>query len=66
MSYCPAFPSNHNSVNVAGLAGGRMYEVMLEVYPHNSMFLPHKSNKLVSRDSFASNVNTPGYRALTR
>lgn len=48
VSYCDVFPANHNSVNIAGLAGGRMYEINLEVYPTEAMFLPHKSNKLVS------------------
>ena len=42
------FPSNQNCLNIAGLAGGRIYEVVLEVYPHDNMYLPHKSNKLVS------------------
>ena len=48
VTYCDVFPAQHNSVNVAGLAGGHMYEIVLEVYPQDTMFLPHKSNKLVS------------------
>ena len=48
VSYCQVFPSNHNSLNIAGVAGGRMYEVELEVFPKDTMYLPHKSNKLVN------------------
>ncbi|CAH1782616.1 unnamed protein product [Owenia fusiformis] len=47
MTFCEVFPANHNSVNVAGLAGGRVYDILLDVYPENDKFLPHKSNKLM-------------------
>ncbi|XP_064633270.1 uncharacterized protein LOC135491376 [Lineus longissimus] len=47
ISYCELFPPDHNSLNIAGLAGGRTYDVWLEVYPNNDMFLPHKSNHLM-------------------
>ncbi|ELT90741.1 hypothetical protein CAPTEDRAFT_219540 [Capitella teleta] len=49
VSYCELFPPIYTSVNVAGLAGGRLYEVSLEVHPTDKMFLPHKSNKLMMK-----------------
>ena len=52
VAYCDVFPPKHSSLNLAGLAGGRMYEIVLEVFPKDTMYLPHKSNKLVS--SFSS------------
>lgn len=48
VSYCEMFPPNYNSVTVSGMAGETLYEVYLEAYPADQMYLPHKSNKLVS------------------
>ena len=48
ITYCEMFPPEHNSLSVAGMAGGRLYECVLEVFPLDAMFLPHRSNKLVS------------------
>lgn len=47
VSYCEMFPPSNNSVNVSGLAGGRLYEVMVEVYSTNPQHTPQMSNKLV-------------------
>lgn len=48
ISYSEMIPPHHTTVSVVGMAGGRLYEVILEAYPTDAMFLPHKSNKLVT------------------
>lgn len=47
MSYGKLISPDKTSVVASGLAGGRTYDVMLEAYPNNHSFAPHKSNILV-------------------
>ena len=42
------FPPTNNSLCVSGMAGGRMYDIVVEVYSKKPDCQPQKSNKLVS------------------
>ncbi|XP_067685414.1 uncharacterized protein [Haliotis asinina] len=49
VTYCEMFPKDNNSINISGMAGNRLYEVYVEVYPKRSTEEPQKSNKLRMR-----------------
>ena len=42
------FPPTNNSLRVSGMAGGRTYDVLVEVYSKKPDCQAQKSNKLVS------------------
>ena len=48
------FPPTNNSLRVSGMAGGRTYDVLVEVYSKKPDCQPQKSNKLVSTEVFIS------------
>ena len=47
VTYCSMFPGSNNSLCVSGMAGGRVYEILVEVYGNKPEFRPQQSNKLV-------------------
>ncbi|XP_033744669.1 uncharacterized protein LOC117330483 isoform X1 [Pecten maximus] len=49
VTYCDMFPPNNTSINISGMAGGRMYEVKVEVYPIHNQYKPLLSNILVMK-----------------
>ncbi|XP_063446523.1 uncharacterized protein LOC134726026 isoform X8 [Mytilus trossulus] len=59
VSYCEMFPPNNNSINISGLAGGRLYEVVVEVYSTNPKQSPQMSNKLMMKCPLVSNDGGP-------
>ncbi|CAC5396477.1 unnamed protein product [Mytilus coruscus] len=59
VSYCEMFPPNNNSINISGLAGGRLYEVVVEVYSTNPKQSPQMSNKLMMKSPLVSNDGGP-------
>lgn len=55
------FPPEQNTINVAGLAGGRQYEIHVSVFPKSEKFSHQESNKLVDielQDSLFSQIIT--------
>ncbi|KAL3853216.1 hypothetical protein ACJMK2_016773 [Sinanodonta woodiana] len=46
VTYCDMFPATNNSLNISGLAGGRMYDVCVVVYSTRQEYGPQKSNVL--------------------
>lgn len=48
VTYCDMFPADNNSLCVSGLAGGRLYEIVVEVYGKKPDCTTQKSSKLVN------------------
>ncbi|KAK3579080.1 hypothetical protein CHS0354_029940 [Potamilus streckersoni] len=46
VTYCEMFPATNNSLNISGLAGGRMYDVYVVIYSTRQEYGPQKSNVL--------------------
>ena len=66
MSYCQKFPGSTNSLKLVGLAGGRKYNVCVEVYPNHSKNQVIESNTLVSRTISPCLVRPPRVQLLSK
>lgn len=56
------FPASNNSLCVSGMAGGRVYEILVEVYGNKPDCTPQKSNKLVSMSGSTQELNSSNLR----